>query len=238
MANADFSQNKNQTPGGFDAGSYRETAQPEQTLRLTPTQQKLAALEQKLPAALGTKAVAIALSVVVMAAAFVGIGGAKLRGKYNEARQWYTTGVAADSGYNLNEELSARQNTAANVITTALSTLGADSAEVQAAQKALEEFTICKQLADGGLGMHAMYQANETLGSAIDQLYAKLQETAADPMKMGAVQGQYGQFNSAGTILGTLRYNDAVYRYQNEVGGFPANLLGGLAGVKEVQPFA
>lgn len=109
---------------------------------------------------------------------------------------------------------------------------------MQAAQKALEEFTICKQLADGGLGMHAMYQANETLGSAIDQLYAKLQETAADPMKMGAVQGQYGQFNSAGTILGTLRYNDAVYRYQNEVGGFPANLLGGLAGVKEVQPFA
>lgn len=238
MANADFSQNKNQTPGGFDAGSYRETAQPEQTLRLTPAQQKLAALEQKLPAALGTKAVAIALSVVVMAAAFMGIGSAKLRGKYNEACQWYTTGVAADSGYNLNEELSTRQNTAANVITTALSTLGADSAEVQAAQKALEEFTACKQLADGGFGMHAMYQANETLGSAIDQLYAKLQEAAADPMKMGAVQGQYGQFNSAGTILGTLRYNDAVYRYQNEVGGFPANLLGSLAGVKEVQPFA
>lgn len=238
MANADFSQNKNQTPGGFDAGSYRETAQPEQTLRLTPAQQKLAALEQKLPAALGTKAVAIALSVVVMAAAFMGIGSAKLRGKYNEACQWYTTGVAADSGYNLNEELSTRQNTAANVITTALSTLGADSAEVQAAQKALEEFTACKQLADGGFGMHAMYQANETLGSAIDQLYAKLQEAAADPMKMGAVQGQYGQFNSAGTILGTLHYNDAVYRYQNEVGGFPANLLGSLAGVKEVQPFA
>ena len=26
MANADFSQNSNQTPGGFDAGSYREAA--------------------------------------------------------------------------------------------------------------------------------------------------------------------------------------------------------------------
>ena len=72
----------------------------------------------------------------------------------------------------------------------------------------------------------------------IDQLYAKLQEQAADPMKMGAVQGQYGQFNSAGTIIGTLKYNEAVYNYQNEVGGFPANVLGGLAGVKEVEPFA
>ena len=71
MANADFSQNKKQTaPGGFDAGSYREKAQPEQAVKLTPRQQKLAALEAKLPAALSTRAVALVLSVVVMLAAF------------------------------------------------------------------------------------------------------------------------------------------------------------------------
>ena len=62
--------------------------------------------------------------------------------------------------------------------------------------------------------------------AAIDQLYAKLQEQAADPMKMGAVQGQYGQFNSAATIIGTLQYNTAVYEYQKDVGGFPASVLG------------
>ena len=50
-----------------------------------------------------------------------------------------------------------------------------------------------------GSAMHALCQANEALGTVIDQLYAKMQEQAADPMKMGAVQGQYGQFNSAGT---------------------------------------
>ena len=72
----------------------------------------------------------------------------------------------------------------------------------------------------------------------IDQLYAKLQEQAADPMKMGAVQGQYGQFNSAATIIGTLQYNTAVYEYQKDVGGFPASVLGALSGVKEVEPFA
>ena len=81
MANADFSQNNKQTaPGGFDAGSYREKAKPEQTVRLTPRQQKLAALEAKLPAALSTRAAALALSVVVMLAAFPGFGSAKLRG--------------------------------------------------------------------------------------------------------------------------------------------------------------
>ena len=250
MANADFSQNNKQTaPGGFDAGSYREKASPEQAVQLTPLQQKLAGLEAKLPAALTRQAVALALSIVVMLAAFAGFGSAKVRSKYNTARQWFTVGVSAD---NLSEELTARANTAANVITTAGNTLGADNAEVQTAQAALDDFSACLDAVQSGgksqaltslsyyngSSMHALYQANETLGKAIDQLYAKLQEQAADPMKMGAVQGQYGQFNSAGTIIGTLKYNEAVYNYQNEVGGFPANVLGGLAGVKEVEPFA
>ena len=238
MANADFSQ-KQQNPGGFDAGSYREQKKPEETVRLTPAQQKLAALEAKLPGALRTQAAALALSVVVMLAAFFGFGGAKLRTKYNEARQWFTVGVAADNGYNLNEELNTRANTAANVITTGSNTLGTDNAEVQAAQEALTAFNDALEGANAGsTRMHALYQDNETLGAAIDQLYAKLQEQAADPMKMGAVQGQYGQFNSANTIIGSLKYNEAVYDYQKETGGFPANVLGGLAGIKEVEPFA
>lgn len=53
---------------------------------LTPLQQKLAGLEAKLPAALSTRAAALALSVVVMLAAFLGFGSAKLRSRYNEVR--------------------------------------------------------------------------------------------------------------------------------------------------------
>ena len=239
MANADFSREQNQARG-FDAGSYREAKRPEpQTERLTPLQQKLAGLEQALPAALAKRGTALALSVVVMLAAFFGLGGAKLRSRYNEARQWYTTGVAADNGYTLSEELTTRANTAANIITTGGNTLGADSAEVLTAQDALTVFqNDLDGLNAGKTRMHAVYQDNTALGAAIDQLYAKLQEQAADPMKMGAVQGQYGQFNSAGTILGSLQYNNAVYDYQNDTGGFPASVLGGLFGVQEVEPFA
>ena len=252
MANADFNPKQTGTPGGFDAGSYREKASPEQAVQLTPLQQKLAGLEAKLPAALTRLAVALALSIVVMLAAFLGFGSAKLRSRYNEVRKWYTVGVAADNGYNLNEELTTRMNTAAIIITTASSTLGADSAEVQAAQAALDDFSACLEAVQNGSkkqsltslpyyqgsAMHALYQANEALGTVIDQLYAKMQEQAADPMKMGAVQGQYGQFNSAGTIIGNLQYNDAVYEYQNDVVGFPASMLGRLFGVQEVEPFA
>ena len=240
MANADFSREQNQTPGGFDSGSYREAKRPDnETVRLTPLQQKLAGLEKALPAALAKQGTALVLSVVVMLAAFVGFGGAKVRGKYNEARQWFTTGVSADNGYALSEELTTRANTAANIITTGANTLGADNAEVLAAQDALTVFhNDLDGLNAGKTRMHAVYQDNTALGAAIDQLYAKMQEQAADPMKMGAVQGQYGQFNSAGTIIGNLQYNDAVYEYQNDVGGFPASMLGRLFGVQEVEPFA
>ena len=240
MANADFFREQNQTPGGFDSGSYREAKRPDtEAVRLTPLQQKLAGLEKALPAALAKQGTALVLSVVVMLAAFVGFGGAKVRGKYNEARKWYTTGVSADNGYNLSEELTTRANTAANIITTGANTLGADNAEVLAAQDALTVFqNDLDGLNAGKTRMHAVYEDNTALGAAIDQLYAKLQEQAADPMKMGAVQGQYGQFNSAGTIIGNLQYNNAVYEYQNDVGGFPASVLGGLFGVKEVEPFA
>ena len=242
MANADFSQNQNTpntAPGGFDAGSYRAKAAPEQAVRLTPLQQRLSGLEQALPAVLGTKGVALVLSAVVMLAAFFGFGGAKLKGKANAAAQWYTVGVSADGGYNLSEELTTRENAAANILTTATNTLGADTAEVRTAQDALTAFrNDLDGLNAGKTRMHAVYEDDAALGAAIDQLYAKLQEQAADPMKMGAVQGQYGQFNSAGTVIGNLSYNEAVASYQKETGGFPASLLKGLFGIKEVEPFA
>ena len=238
MANADFSQKQNSTPGGFDAGSYREKARPEETVRLTPLQQKLAGLEAKLPPALSTRAAALALSVVVMLAAFLGFGSAKLRSRYNEARKWYTVGVAADNGYNLSEELTTRMNTAANIITTAGNTLGTDSAEVQAAQTALNDFSACLEAVQNGGKAQALTSLPYYQGSTMHALYQANEVQAADPMKMGAVQGQYGQFNSAATIIGTLQYNDAVYDYQKETGGFPASVLGSIAGVKEVEPFA
>lgn len=238
MAQAEFERNKQQ--GGFDSTSYR-AAEPESGARvLTPLQQKLAGLEKALPAALRSRALAFVLAAAVLAAGVVGIGGAKLRARANEAAGWYTVGAPGDNGYNLNEELTLRANTAANVITTALNTpgLGAEAGAVTAAQAALDGFTACQEaLAGGGAGMSKMYRANEALGTAIDMLYGEMQALADDPLNMGAVGQQYGQFNSAGTILGSLHYNEAVSAYQNDTGGPWASVLKGLFGIEEVEVF-
>ena len=238
MAQAEFERNKQQ--GGFDSTSYR-AAEPESGARvLTPLQQKLAGLEKALPAALRSRALAFVLAAAVLAAGVVGIGGAKLQARANEAAGWYTVGAPGDNGYNLNEELTMRANTAANVITTALNTpgLGAEAGAVTAAQAALDGFTACQEaLAGGGAGMSEMYRANEALGTAIDMLYGEMQALADDPLNMGAVGQQYGQFNSAGTILGSLHYNEAVTAYQNDTGGPWASVLKGLFGIEEVEVF-
>ena len=238
MAQAEFERNKQQ--GGFDSTSYR-AAEPESGARvLTPLQQKLAGLEKALPAALRSRALAFVLAAAVLAAGVVGIGGAKLQARANEAAGWYTVGAPGDNGYNLNEELTLRANTAANVITTALNTpgLGAEAGAVTAAQAALDGFTACQEaLAGGAAGMSEMYRANEALGTAIDMLYGEMQALADDPLNMGAVGQQYGQFNSAGTILGSLHYNEAVSAYQNDTGGPWASVLKGLFGIEEVEVF-
>lgn len=238
MAQAEFEQNKQQ--GGFDSTSYR-AAEPESGARvLTPLQQKLAGLEKALPAALRSRVLAFVLAAAVLAAGVVGIGGAKLQARANEAAGWYTVGAPGDNGYNLNEELTLRANTAANVITTALNTPGlrAEAGAVTAAQAALDGFTACQEaLAGGGAGMSEMYRANEALGTAIDMLYGEMQALADDPLNMGAVGQQYGQFNSAGTILGSLHYNEAVTAYQNDTGGPWASVLKGLFGIEEVEVF-
>ncbi len=242
MANFDFTQKKNDDVGGFDAGSYRKAPANDTPQRsLTPLQKRLAGLEQALPAALRQQGTALVLAVVIMVVSVFGFGGAKLRAKYNEAKSWYSVGVEADNGYTLSDQLNERAYTAANVITTAINTdgLGAQSSEVIAAQQALDTFEDCRARADeGDCGMSEMYAANAALDSAIDLLYAKMQELAADPFNMGAVQTQYGRFNSAGTIIGALHYNEEVAEYNNETDGVLAGVLGALFGVEEVELFA
>jgi len=236
MANADFSQRKEPAAGGFDAGSYRAAPDgEEQALRLTPLQQKLAAVERRLPRVMQQRAAAVLLCAAVMLGGYLGFGTAKVRAKYNEAKSWYSEGLAADGGYTLEEELIARENYAAGTITSAKHMEGvADSQELEMAQAALDQFAELRAQVKEGQGVQVMYLANETLDREILALYNKMREAAADPMNPG---GQYGQFASAQTILKNLSYNEAVSDYEDEMDGASA-ILKALAGAKKVEYFA
>lgn len=233
MANADFSRQKPQQPQGFDEGSYKAAAKAAPARTLTPAQRRLAAFEQKLPAALKSQAAAAALCAVMILASVFGIGGAKLSGKYHAAANAFTTGVAADNGYTMAGELSARANNAANILTSA-GQYAVDEAYMAAARAALDAFTAALDAGD----VSDIYDANAALEAAVDQLYAAMQAAAPDPLKMGAVQTQYSDFNSAGVVLSNMAYNEQAQQYNEMARGFPASVIGALWNVKEVELFA
>ena len=67
----------------------------------------------------------------------------------------------------LSEELTTRANTAANIITTGANTLGADSAEVQAAQAALDDFSACWKRCKNGSKKQSLTSLPYYQGSAM-----------------------------------------------------------------------
>lgn len=232
MANADFTRQSKNAARGFDAGSYQKTEQAAPRRSLTPLQQKLAGLEKALPAPLRTQAAAVALCAVMVLASVLGLGGAKLSARYEQAAGAFTAGVAADDGYTMWDELNTRANTAANILTSA-GNAGAEQGYIDAASAALTAFEAALDKGD----VSELYAANQTLTAAVDQLYADLQAKSATPTSMGAVQAQYSQFNSAGNTLNYLSYNEIAARYNAEARGFPAGLIGALWGVQEVELF-
>ena len=229
MAQAEFERNKQQ--GGFDSTSYR-AAEPESGARvLTPLQQKLAGLEKALPAALRSRALAFVLAAAVLAAGVVGIGGAKLKGRQASVQALYT--ATNEHGSGMTGDLALRADAAANLIRLCGQVLGTDDATVQAAQAALDGWNA----AAGAGGPADQFAANTALGGAVTAMY---QQTDAAGGVTEAISGQYTEFLSRQDII--LRtaandYNPAAQGYNDTVSGFPANVIGLLWGVGEVQLF-
>ena len=240
MANADFEKQNSAAASGFSAASYQK-AQSAPARSLTPLQQKLAGLEKALPSALKTRAAALTIALLVGCAGFFGVGGAKLAARYRTVENAFVTGTSADTkngkfgDYTVQAQLSARGNAAANVITSGLHMLGESDSYVTAAQAALDAFNAAM---DGGAGPAALYDADAALGQAVDSLYSAMQEKSATPLDLGTAQTEYSAFNSAGTVLSTLRYNDVAQAYNDMASGLPAKLLGALWGCGKAELFA
>jgi len=231
MANAEFSRQEQFKNQGFEADSYQKKAAAAPKRALTPLQQKLAGLENALPAVLRRQAVAAVLCAVMVLAAVFGLGGAKLNSRYEQVKNSFTAGVGADDPYPIGALLNERANHAANIITAAGHAQGVTQAYLDDAQLALDEFVKLLEKQQ----VWEIYNADVRLQSAIELLYADLQANAADPMNMGAAQTAYSAFTNAGFVISTSPYNDEAAAYNEMAGQFPASLIAGLRGIDWVE---
>ena len=186
--------------------------------------------ESKLPAP-AKKRPAAALALVVLALVSVlGIGGAKLNTKYNQVRAIYS--ASNEHGQSMENDLSLRADAAANLIRLCGQVLGEDAPSVQAAQQALDDWnaTDADHPAD-------QFAANTALGSAVDIMYNEVVDAGKST---GSIEAQHTEFLSRQDII--LRtagndYNSAAEEYNKTLSAFPANVVGALWGIGEVEAF-
>ena len=186
--------------------------------------------ESKLPAP-AKKRPAAALALVVLALVSVlGIGGAKLNTKYNQVRAIYS--ASNEHGQSMENDLSLRADAAANLIRLCGQVLGEDAPSVQAAQQALDDWnaTDADYPAD-------QFAANTALGSAVDIMYNEVVDAGKST---GSIEAQHTEFLSRQDII--LRtagndYNPAAEEYNKTLSAFPANVVGALWGIGEVEAF-
>ncbi len=186
--------------------------------------------ESKLPAP-AKKRPAAALALVVLALVSVlGIGGAKLNTKYNQVRAIYS--ASNEHGQSMENDLSLRADAAANLIRLCGQVLGEDAPSVQAAQQALDDWnaTDADHPAD-------QFAANTALDSAVDIMYNEVVDAGKST---GSIEAQHTEFLSRQDII--LRtagndYNPAAEEYNKTLSAFPANVVGALWGIGEVEAF-
>lgn len=108
-----------------------------------------------------------------------------------------------------------------------------DEALTERTQQAIDGLR--EAMDSGSIG--EMYQAKRTLTDCVEDLY-----TAGGQVTMQGSDGddfryKYKNFNSASLRISHDPYNDAAAQFNELRGGFPAELIGGVCGVDELEPF-
>ena len=196
-----------------------------------PQLEVLGEVESKLPAPAKKRSTASVVLVALALVSVFGIGGAKLKGKYNDTAKLY----AAIDKYNnsIQTDFGTQVDAAANLIKQVGYLENVPTEALQDARVALEVWN--NTAADPA----AQYNANRDLYNAVDALYAAV-NNKVDASTQQAINNQYNAFVSAQATIerAAAAYNKSVESYETTTAQFPANVISGIWGVREISRFA
>lgn len=198
-----------------------------------PQLEVLGQAESKLPApARRAPTAALVLAVVALVSVF-GIGGLKLKGKYDRVEAVYTT-ATNEYGDGIQTDLAAQADAAASLIRLAGRILEEDNPTVAAANAALEGWNTTDATPA------AQYRANQSLYAAVGDTYtaASLQ---ADSDQRNQLDALYAEFTSRQALVERAAandYNPEAQEYNRVTGTLPGALIGRLWGVGQAELFA
>ena len=170
---------------------------------------------------------------VAIVASVLGIGGAQLKGQWRETSEIYTSQID-DYGNGIQQDFSNQADAAASLIRIASAVVGADDADLQAAQTALDNWNKAADRKDA----NEQYALNRQLYTAVDTLYTAAADEA-DSKAKGQLTDLYDSFVSSQMILDreTAAYNQEADSYLKLASGFPGGVQAALWGVKDIPTF-
>lgn len=198
-----------------------------------PQLEVLGELESKLPApARRAPTGALVLAVLALVSVF-GIGGAKLKGRYEQVRAVYTTSTN-EYGDGIQTDLAAQADAAASLIRLAGRILGEDDPAVVQANQALDAWNAAPA------EPAAQYSANQGLYAAVGDAY-NAAVLKGDSDQKTQLDGLYSEFTSRQALVERAAandYNPKAEEYNLITRSLPGSLIGQLWGVKDAQLFA
>ena len=198
-----------------------------------PQLEVLGELESKLPAPARRAPVgAMVLAVLALVSVF-GIGGARLKGKYDRVLSAYTTSTN-EYGDGIQTDLAAQADAAASLIRLSSRILGADDPSVAQANEALDIWNATP------VEPAVQYAVNQTLYAAVGDTY-NAAVLKGDSDQKTQLDGLYSEFTSRQALVERAAandYNPKAEEYNQITQSLPGSLIGQLWGVGHAQLFA
>lgn len=157
-------------------------------------------------------------------------GGRALSNLRQDIETIFYQGVNGD-GLCIDRDLARRAECADNLANTASNYASIDKALVENAREASNQLAAATAISD-------KYQANQACQRAVEALYAAMENTALSASDDSFAYKEYKEFQSRADTISRDFYNERAAQFNQALSAFPADLIGGLSGVKPLDLFA
>jgi hypothetical protein len=141
----------------------------------------------------------------------------------------FTAGLQGN-GLSIQGDLNERASAAYNMTVVARKYLPEDNAAIRRALAAREELLAAASIKEKA-------RANQALEEAVKDLYEILNAVKLSAQDERYPQKIYTEFQSRGDTISHDPYNQTAAEFNGKLSAFPANVLGGLTGVKSLELF-
>ena len=177
-------------------------------------------ISENRPIAWGVLALAVLLSISLS-------GGKAMRDMRSEAERLF---YGTNGGGSINHDLDTRAEESYKLASIASKYISEDDPALVKVKDLSTKLSEAKSVND-------RYAANKDLGSAVEDLYSKVEMANLSEGDKDNTFRAYKDVQGKADSIGRDPYNEEARKFNESISKFPANVIAGFTGVSELPPF-